>query len=571
MKHIPLWIRSVRTLTTAVLAVSLGHSPAPAQQGTPARGPGGSLRRVFFGNYTPPQVRVLEPGEDSLEKMVRDGRLQVSESDVIRLVLENDPELQVERYGPYFSLWGVDKARASLNPSLGVSTHLNRILSPTTSILQGADTILDLATVNDVSLRVPFERGLDMDLSLTTRRSRTSSTFFTVNPSFTTTASIGFTQHLLRDSGRISRGRFLSIARNDYGISEEEFAIRVTNQVAEALNTYWELAFASEEEKARQASLKLAELVLEQVQAQLELGTKTPLDVAQAKAEVAARTEQGITARSNRRIAVARLKSLISSRIDAGTVDATVDLTSEVSLPPPSTEPVTQAIQRAMEIRPELRRSALELETKKIAVEYTRNQLRPTLDLAAGYSQNGLGGDRVLRDYGQNFLNAPILSIEKGGLGDSLDSLFSRRFLGYSVGLTFRISIGNDDARARNAQAQIEQRKSEANLRLLRHRIALEVREAHEVWERDRARVEAAEAGAQYNEKRLKGEQDLFAFGESTTRQVLEVQRDLAESRTRLLRAKIDLIRSQIALGKATGDLLAVHQINLKEALGNLR
>jgi outer membrane protein TolC len=128
--------------------------------------------------------------------------------------------------------------------------------------------------------------------------------------------------------------------------------------------------------------------------------------------------------------------------------------------------------------------------------------------------------------------------------------------------------VGNDEARANNAQAQIEFNQGEERLRSLRQRIALEVREAHDNMEMNRARAEAAEVTVRYQEKRLQGEQDKYSLGATTTRFILEAQRDLEDAQSRLLKARIDLIKSRVAFDKAVGDTLAVHGIELRQEAG---
>jgi outer membrane protein len=225
----------------------------------------------------------------------------------------------------------------------------------------------------------------------------------------------------------------------------------------------------------------------------------------------------------------------------------------------------------AVENRQEVKELLKSQENNKIQVDYTRNQLRPTLDLVAGYSQNGLGGDTILRDYSGGFFNAPVIGITPGGFWDSLDSLFSRRYLGYVLGFTLKILIGNDDARASSAQAQINYKQGEARIASQRQQIALEVRQAYENVAMNKALAKTAEATVRYQRQRLQGEQDKYALDATTTRSIIEAQRDLQDAQSRLLQAKINLIKNRITLDKAVGETLAVHNIELRDALKPLK
>ena len=558
----------IRTLLFIILLSISFSISLQAQESRPAQ-PGELPRPQFLGAYKQPAIHALEPrGDRFLESMIQEGKLRLTESDAVRLALESNVDINVERYGPYFSLWDVEKGRGVLNPSILFNTNVNRLVTPSTSVLQGGDTVLDLNSLYELAVRKPFEKGLDLDFSFSTRRARSSSFFLSLNPAFGSNFGLTLTQHLLKDFGSISRGRFVRIARNNYGMSEEEFVVQTTEIVNNVLNAYWNLVFNDEDIKTREASKKLAEVILEHNKIQLEVGTMSSLDVVQAEAEVAAREEELVVSRHTRRLTEDQLKKLISSNPDPGLITATIEPLSKPDTPRAPADDINQAIRRALEIRPEVKQMLLDQENRKINVDYTRNQLRPTLDLVASYSQNGLGGLGIVRDYSQGFFGAPVIGTVPGGFGDSLDSLFSQRFVGYTVGFNFRLPVGNDEARSNNAQAQISLKQGEERLRSLRQRIALEVRDAYGRFEMNRARVDAAQITVRFADRKLQGEQEKYNMGASPTRSVIEGQRDLLVAQNRLLQAKLDMIKSRIAMDKAVGDIFAAYNIELTKTLG---
>ena len=163
--------------------------------------------------------------------MIQEGKLKLTELDAVRLALESNVDINVERYNPYFSLWEVEKGRGVLNPSILFNTDVNRLVTPSSSVLQGGETVLDLNNLYQLEVHKPFEKGLDLDLNFSSRRLRTTSFFQSLNPSFGSNVGVSLTQHLLKDFGSISRGRFVRIARNSYQMSEEEFVVRTTEIV----------------------------------------------------------------------------------------------------------------------------------------------------------------------------------------------------------------------------------------------------------------------------------------------------------------------------------------------------
>jgi len=388
----------------------------------PSPPPGGPFTRIFHGNYTSPLTESLEArGQETLADLVRDGKIRLAPEDAVRLALEHNVDINVERFGPYLSMWDVEKARGVLNATLSLDADLNRTVTPSSSALQGGTSVLNLQNLYNFLWHKPLSFGMDVDLNYNTQRMRGNSSFLSLNPSLQPGLGLTLTQHLLRDFGRVSRTRFIKIARNNYGISEETFVTRTTDIIASVLNTYWDLVYAEEDIKLKEESRTLAQLTLDQNKIQAEVGTMAPLDVVQAEAEVAARDEDLVNSRFARKTAEERLKKMLSSQVDPGAMATPIEplfpRPFQVPLPSSSLE---EAIQRALEIRPEIRQLQLQQENNKIQIDYTHNQLRPILDFSAGYSQTGLGGDTIIRDYSKGFIGAPIIGRTPGGFPPEL-------------------------------------------------------------------------------------------------------------------------------------------------------
>ena len=581
---------SYRTAAWALMILMSGVYPsaqtqAPAPTKQPAKG-------GMFSIYKPPDLVDLGTRrEDTLESRVRDGKLELTEADVVQLALQNNVDIQVERYAPVYNLWQIEKSRGILNPSFTLAATHNYKQDPTTSVLQGTDPSLSVTTDYSATYRKPFVTGTDVTAGFTEERLRSSSSFYSFNPSFTSGFNFSLTQHLLRDAGSLSRGHYLQVSQLNRDISEEDFATRVTDVVRSVLDTYWDLVFLTQDIKVKEDGLNLAQVVLDQNRAQVDAGTLARLDVTQAEAEVATRQEDLVTARYARRITEAALKKLISSRPDPGLVTAEITPTSQApATPRAAAVNVGQAIQRAQDMSPEVRRALIDLESRKIDVAFTANQLKPNLDVTAGYSQTGLGGTRILKDFNKSFLDPPCPPDPQpcslpGGISDSLSSLvrgsypFDSKtgqevttdgrihYYGYFASINMRILLGNDDARATNAQTRILLAQAEERLRGTRQNIAYQVREAAERLERDRARIQSAEVTVRFNEERLAGEQEKASQGESTTRFVLESQRDLSDARSRLARARADAMKAQIAYDRYAGELLSSQGVQVKQQL----
>ena len=226
----------------------------------------------------------------------------------------------------------------------------------------------------------------------------------------------------------------------------------------------------------------------------------------------------------------------------------------------------------AQELRPELQQSDLQIENERVNLDLSRNELRPTLDLVAGYQQFGLGGQRIVRDFSGGFTDPEIIDIIPGGLEDSLDQLFSSEFYGYLLGFEVRLPVFNREARARNGQAQISYDRAVLSRQNVQQLVSLEIRDALTQLEMNQASLQTGRTGLRAAQERLEAEQARFEVGAGTTRQLIEAQRDLLRAESIVVRAETDLMKSQALLDRALGRTFERPNISLTEALEmNLR
>ena len=230
--------------------------------------------------------------------------------------------------------------------------------------------------------------------------------------------------------------------------------------VAQAQRSYWDLVFAAEDIKVKQRSVDLAQKTLSDNQIQVQIGTLAPIDLVQAESEVANRHVQFVTstytrnpdARSGEKAAD------IPGRSGNGYWRSSLPVQGVRTPDPSDVLPVDEAIKMALENRPEMKQIQLDLENKKIDYEYTKNQLLPTVDLMASYTQTGVAGTkatavRSIVRFGPATVNPDLI----GGLGTAFGQVFSYNYTGYSAGISVQIPLRNRAAQADNARAATEQ------------------------------------------------------------------------------------------------------------------
>jgi outer membrane protein TolC len=336
--------------------------------------------------------------------------------------------------------------------------------------------------------------------------------------------------------------------------------------VTQAQRTYWDLVFTGEDVKVKQRSMDLAQKTLSDNQIQVKIGTLAPIDLVQAESEVANRKEQMVVSTYTQAQTGDLVKKLITSQQDPGLVLATLSPSQGVRRPGlMDVPPVAEAIRIALENRPEMRQLQLNLENKDIDLEFTKNQLLPSVDIIATYNQNGVGGRETLRDgFGPS---APIISVANGGLGNAFSQLFGYNYTGYSAGVSVLIPLRNKGARGDNAVAVTEKRLAENRLTAQSQQIALEVRNAITQVEMNKARIETAQTARELAERRLEAEQKKFDLGASTIRFVLEEQRNVAQAQTNEIQALVNYTKALVDADRAMGMTLKKNNIEIDNTL----
>jgi outer membrane protein len=227
--------------------------------------------------------------------------------------------------------------------------------------------------------------------------------------------------------------------------------------------------------------------------------------------------------------------------------------------------PIDQAIKVALENRPEMKQLQLDLQSKKVDLDYTRNQLLPTVDFIASYTQNGVGGQQTIRNgFGPT---APIIAQLSGGITDAFGQLFGFGYTGYALGFQVTVPLRNRAAQGDNARAMTDERTAEQKIGSQAQQIALDVRNALTAVEMNKAKIEATTKARELAERRLDAEQKKFDLGASTIRFVLQEQTNVAQAQTDELQAIVNYTKSLVDLNHSMGMTLKKNNIEIEKTL----
>jgi outer membrane protein TolC len=490
-------------------------------------------------------------GLDATQPIPAERREAVSLADAAVRALQKNLDISISRHTKESRLADITIEQAKFDPTLSLNGQYNRTVNPLNRpIFGGTGGALNQITLFDqrthgvtVDANTNLITGGNIDVNYSPQRNSINQSVaegFLFNPAWTGGLAFTITQPLLRNAGVAINKTFITIAQNNAVVEQHVFRDRVMTVVASVEQTYWELVFANENLKVAQAAVKAAEALLATNREKAKVGVMTLVDVLQAEAAVASRVEQTLLAEKAIRDQEDQLRRLLNPGEE--------DLRQDVRLTPadgPVTllEPLSlqEAIDTALSQRPEIIQAKKNIESGELNKQFARNQLLPTLSLQGTVGLAGLGGD----------------------YGESLTRNFNGDFYNYGAGLVLSYPLGNRAAISTYNKRKLEAKNAEVALENVRQQIIVGVREAVRRVQTDFKRIETTRSARIMAEKQLEAELERLKVGLSTTRFVLDFQRDLATAQGHELRAIVDYNKSLSNLARHKATTLDRYQLEV--------
>jgi outer membrane protein TolC len=534
----------------AVLAILLWSVGASAQTGAPTPSSAetqDALVREALSRYQQGLDAIKNgtdvpaaPGALGLQgtRPVRELRL----ADVVQLALEKNLDISVERLNPQAVDLQIAGLKNSYLPTVTSNIGQRDIYQLPRDQLQGGSRVsVGTTTYNaGYAQNLPWWGG-NLAVTFNNNKQDSSSQFITFNPQFVSSLTAQYTQPLLRGLFIDATRQQIAVTQINREIAEETVRATVTQTLANVRSAYWDLVFARSAVDVAQRALQLADKLVEDNRARVEVGTLAPLDIVQAEAEAATRRQALATAEATLQTAELALKRYI--------VSGTEDPLWRQELQPidlPSLEPapsdIEGAVRRALERRTDLVNARKNLQSSDISLRFFRNQTLPDLDMIASYGGQGIGGTSIQRAG----LGGAIVNTIPGGYSDALRLLFNRDYPSWNVQFNLSYNLFGSAADAQFARARVQRSQAQARLRALELQVATEVTNAALNVQSNLKRVEAAVAARELAEKRLEAEQSKFEVGMTTNFFVVQAQRDLRDAQNAELRALADYRKSLV-------------------------
>lgn len=434
---------------------------------------------IFFRPYKTPEIpRSRMTNSMRLASLIRAGKLYLTAQDAIALALENNIDLESDRYNALIAVSqferqqaggplpgvpnatsqagnvatgqgvsgsqaaaGVSNTGSNNNGGNATNTTISQIgpvtptLDPTIQSVQSyahisqpqanatqsqTPNLIDNTRNYNESISAGFLTGGKATLTYTDSYLNENSPVNLLNPSNGTTMTLSLQQNFLFGFGRALNSRNITIAKANIGINDLTFQTQVISVVVNVLNLYYGLVADYEDLKAKQEALTVAQRFFEDNKKQVQIGTMAPLDVTTAEAQVASSEQDLVISQTSLEQQQVSLKNVLSRNGLADPLLANVDVIplDRIEVPEKDTlPPIKELISTALKSRPDLASDKLNLINAETSALGTENGVLPTLVGLATLKTQGLSGSpQIVRASGSTAAGGGSQSIPPGFL-----------------------------------------------------------------------------------------------------------------------------------------------------------
>ena len=437
-------------------------------------------------------------------------------------------------------------ARGTAEPTLSINMSWDHVVNPLNSTtVAGTPTVTVPSAVLQTRWQQELPFGTSYSIDFNMQRQNTTQKSIQLNPAYTTYFSMHVYQPLLNGSGRAFTHRFVSLAENDRRYAYESFAGDLSSTNSGAANAYWDFVAFRERQQVAERALALAQTIYQSTQQRIEIGVLARSELVTAASRVATTRRDLIIAQTNVQLQEVRLKSLISKvigpEIAAIPFEPTDKLTGTIETPVP---PPDELLGIAMR-KPGIREAEIVLENHRIAETFTRINLRPTLSIFAEYNSHTL---------------AP-------GLSPMFGQMFRYAYPEYAIGFSLSFSVKNRAAQADNVRARLELQQAQVALDQAKANSAMQVRTSIANLTPSRSQMEAAQTAMAASQQTADAEQVRWNEGYSTLEKVYQTQIDLVNAQIAEIQSRVNYAKAVVAAEGAAGTFNPHYGIVFEDAL----
>jgi outer membrane protein len=578
---------------------------------------------LLIRSYRPTSVPPVNlSNSDHLHSLIRAGRLYLTVQDAIAAAIENNLDLEVDRYGPLSAEWSLQRAEAggplrgvtngsslvnqatsgqgvagsqaaaglstnntgtvggtggaiisqigpvtqTLDPALQNATVFSHITTPEPITIQsGTAALVDTHHVINNLVQQGFLSGGYVQVSANESYLQENAATDLLNPSVAPVVQIYVRHNLLQGFGTGVNGRFIRVAQKNLQAAQETFRSQLLNVVSSVLNLYWDLVTDNDDLAVRQRAVEQAQKFYDDTRQQIEVGTLPRFE--------ATRAQSGLT-NSRQLLSIAQataqqqenlLKNAISRNGlgDPMLDDVPVVTLDRIVVPEQDNLPtLRELVTRAMANRPDIALSKLNDETTAISALGTANGVLPSLQGFAAISARGLSGTSTPLSSG---LTAEPYYV--GGLGNALGQVFRDNFPSRSAGLLFQGYLQNHVAQGDYGVDQLQLRQGNLIERRNQNQLVVDISNYVVALRQARSRYSQAVDSRKLLQELLEKSQQSFSFGAATTSDVEAAQVALVAAQETEVGTLAAYSHARISLDQVLGQTLEVNHVSVGKAL----
>jgi len=480
--------------------------------------------------------------------------------DAIAKTLKNNLDLKIEVINSQSSEQSLFEKESIFIPNFNMDFSNSETNRPSTGSLDGADVSKNESLSLLIGLEKKFSLGGTIKFELNDFRSKSNSSFNSINPALNSTLTLSLSQPLLKGFGTFATKKDIYVAINNLKKSKIQLKSRIIDLIYDTEKAYWNLVYAYQNLEAKQKSLEQSKKFLKQNTRKVEIGTSAPIDILTAKAEVATKESEIISAEQQIQTQEEILKAIINTK------------NKEVKITPLDKPDIksfavnfNDYLLIALNNRPDIEMAKLDLKNFKINVKYMKNQLLPNLSLQASYYTKGLGGtELIFAPGGSIFGPREVIGTVEKSIWDSIQETVENKYKNYSISLNLKIPLSLKKERAQLARARLDFKKSFLTLKKLENNTYSLVKNGIKSIQTNKKLYDKNEIALKLQEQKLRAEKMKLSVGLSTNYQVLVFQRDYANSEASKLQSAINYELSIAEINKILGKTLKIYNIKFK-------
>lgn len=445
-------------------------------------------------------------------------------NDAIRMAVEKNLEVRAELYNSAQYEADIQRYRSIYDPVFALQTAYTD--STTATVSSGGKAVESQSLLLNSSLSQLLWTGATAAISF--NNGYTNSNVVTPASSWQTGLGASISQPLMKNRGREATEIAINMSRSSKFSSLEKFNARLLSTVSQVRTEYYRLYSLREERDVKKVSLDLAQKILADTQARVKAGVLPAMEVLNAEFGAVTRERDLIDAERAVSDQVDVLRLLL--QMDAKSTDLkTVDLPPRERFETVESDAILKALNR-----PDIREQKRNLELYELQTRNFNQKIRPDLNLTASAQLTGLDSA-----YQRN-----------------LDKVLTLDYPVWSVGFNFSYPLGNGAAENDYRKSRLKTEQTALQLRSLEESAAKEVKAAIRGVSVSYKQIEVADRGKAFAEERLRAFMRKNEVGLATTKDVLDVENDLAIAKSNQIKAVVEYARALTTYWQVTGELL---------------